>query len=396
MTPFKNAQEPGTPSLLASVRHTVEVTFLSSYTNVLLIFVFLGILSGSQEWNPSAVFILNFLAIFPLASLLSFATEELAKSVGQTVGGLINASFGNAIEMIVGITAVSQGEIHMVQSSMVGSILSGTLLVLGCCFFASGYDKETVHFNVDVTGIMSSLMIVSSSALIIPSTLYSTSLYASPGGNDHSHLFTSTEDDEEEEERQLGPMAASIILIAATLGVTVCSDYLVEGVDGFVEAYGVSRAFLGLIVVPIVGNAGEFATTVKAAKEGKVDLAIGVIVGSTLQIALFVTPFLVLYGWALDQPMSLRFNSFETACFSLAVVVMNCLIREGRSNYFAGVLLCGTYLIIAIAFYVHPDIVVPGEVFLPIHRLNAIILFDTLDTFNALRTEIRRAKDAAE
>lgn len=101
MTPFKNAQEPGTPSLLASVRHTVEVTFLSSYTNVLLIFVFLGILSGSQEWNPSAVFILNFLAIFPLASLLSFATEELAKSVGQTVGGLINASFGNAIEMIV-------------------------------------------------------------------------------------------------------------------------------------------------------------------------------------------------------------------------------------------------------------------------------------------------------
>ncbi|GAQ43957.1 plasma membrane calcium-transporting ATPase [Aspergillus niger] len=363
MTPFKNTQESGTPSLLASVRHTLEVTFLSSYTNVLLIFVFLGILSGSQEWNPSAVFILNFLAIFPLASLLSFATEELAKSVGQTVGGLINASFGNAIEMIVGITAVSQGEIHMVQSSMVGSILSGTLLVLGCCFFASGYDKETVYFNVDVTGIMSSLMIVSSSALIIPSTLYSTSLYASPGGNEyilhlshitaallllfyfvylyfqlssHSHLFTSTEDDEEEEERQLGPMAASIILIAATLGVTVCSDYLVEGVDGFVEAYGVSRAFLGLIVVPIVGNAGEFATTVKAAKEGKVDLAIGVIVGSTLQIALFVTPFLVLYGWALGQPMSLRFNSFETACFSLAVVVMNCLIREGRSNYFAG------------------------------------------------------------
>lgn len=241
--------------------------------------------------------------------------------------------------------------------------------VLGCCFFASGYDKETVHFNVDVTGIMSSLMIVSSSALIIPSTLYSTALYAAPGGNEyilhlshitaaflllfyfvylyfqlssHSHLFSSTEDEEEEEERQLGPLAASLILIAATLGVTVCSDYLIEGVDGFVEAYGVSRAFLGLIVVPIVGNAGEFATTVKAAKEGKVDLAIGVIVGSTLQIALFVTPFLVLYGWALGQPMSLRFNSFETACFSLAVVVMNCLIREGRSNYFAGVLLCGT------------------------------------------------------
>ncbi|OJJ70289.1 hypothetical protein ASPBRDRAFT_31200 [Aspergillus brasiliensis CBS 101740] len=418
MAYFENARGPATPSLLASVRHTVEVTFLSSYTNVLLIFVFLGILSGSQEWNPSAVFILNFLAIFPLASLLSFATEELAKSVGQTVGGLINASFGNAIEMIVGITAVSQGEIHMVQSSMVGSILSGTLLVLGCCFFASGYDKETVLFNIDVTGIMSSLMIVSSSALIIPSTLYSTALYASPGGNEyilhlshitavllllfyfvylyfqlssHSHLFSSTEE-EEEEERQLGPLPASLILILATLGVTVCSDYLVEGVDGFVEAYGVSRAFLGLIVVPIVGNAGEFATTVKAAKEGKVDLAIGVIVGSTLQIALFVTPFLVLYGWALGQPMSLRFNSFETACFSLAVVVMNCLIREGRSNYFAGVLLCGTYLIIAIAFYVHPDLVVPSET----RSLNATIMINMLNASIALRKEFRRAQDAAD
>ncbi|PWY81519.1 vacuolar calcium ion transporter [Aspergillus sclerotioniger CBS 115572] len=383
----ESAREMGRPSPLANLWHIIEVTLFSSYTNVLLVFVFLGILSGSQEWNPSAVFILNFLAIFPLASLLSFATEELAKSVGQTVGGLINASFGNAIEMIVGITAVTQGEIHIVQSSMVGSILSGTLLVLGCCFFASGYNKETVLFNVDVTGIMSSLMIVSSAALIIPSTLYSTALYASPNGSEyilrlshitavfllifyfvylyfqlssHAHLFSGTEDDDQEE-RQLGPIAASLVLVLATLGVTVCSDYLVDGVDGFVEAYGVSRAFLGLIVVPIVGNAGEFATTVKAAKEGKVDLAIGVIVGSTLQIALFVTPFLVLYGWALGEPMSLRFNTFETACFSLAVVVMNCLIREGRSNYFAGVLLCGTYLIIAIAFYVHPDIVAPSE-----------------------------------
>ncbi|PYH91165.1 vacuolar calcium ion transporter [Aspergillus ellipticus CBS 707.79] len=375
------------PSPIAHVRHTVEVTLFSSYTNVLLVFVVLGILSGSQEWNPSAVFVLNFLAIFPLASLLSFATEELAKSVGQTVGGLINASFGNAIEMIVGITAVTQGEIHIVQSSMVGSILSGTLLVLGCCFFASGINKDTVVFNVDVTGIMSSLMMVSSAALVIPSTLYSTALYSAPHGSEyilhlshttaillllfylvylyfqlssHAQLFIGTED-EEEEERQLGPVAASLVLILATLGVTVCSDYLVDGVDGFVEAYGVSRAFLGLIVVPIVGNAGEFATTVKAAKEGKVDLAIGLICGSTLQIALFVTPFLVLYGWALGQPMSLRFNTFETACFSLAVVVMNCLIREGRSNYFAGVMLCGTYLIIAIAFYVHPDLVVPLE-----------------------------------
>ncbi|GAB1197258.1 hypothetical protein APSETT444_006551 [Aspergillus pseudonomiae] len=243
--------------------HVVQVTLFSSYANVMLVFVFLGILAGARGWEPSAVFLLNFLAIFPLASLLSFATEELSKSVGQTVGGLINATFGNAVEMIV----------------------------LGCCFLGGGYGKETISFNVDVTQVMSSLMIVASTSLIIPSALYSTTLSELPEGDDyiltlshitaifllifylvylnfqlksHAHLFASTEE-ESDEKRELEPLPASIILILATLGVTVCSDYLVEGVDGFVEVYGVSRAFLGMIVVPIVGNAGEFAITVNAA-----------------------------------------------------------------------------------------------------------------------------------
>ncbi|KAB8256553.1 plasma membrane calcium-transporting ATPase [Aspergillus pseudonomiae] len=387
--------------------HVVQVTLFSSYANVMLVFVFLGILAGARGWEPSAVFLLNFLAIFPLASLLSFATEELSKSVGQTVGGLINATFGNAVEMIVGITAVTQGEINIVQSSMVGSILSGTLLVLGCCFLGGGYGKETISFNVDVTQVMSSLMIVASTSLIIPSALYSTTLSELPEGDDyiltlshitaifllifylvylnfqlksHAHLFASTEE-ESDEKRELEPLPASIILILATLGVTVCSDYLVEGVDGFVEVYGVSRAFLGMIVVPIVGNAGEFAITVNAAMGGKLDLAIGVIVGSTLQIALFVTPFLVICGWVLGQPMSLRFNTFETACFSLAVVVMNCLTREGKSNYFEGLLLIGTYLIIAIAFYVHPDI---NTFDITAEQLSELIESRSIETFHAL------------
>ncbi|KAE8140352.1 plasma membrane calcium-transporting ATPase [Aspergillus pseudotamarii] len=392
--------------------HAIRVTLFSSYANVMLVFVFLGILSGARGWDPSAVFMLNFLAIFPLASLLSFATEELSKSVGQTVGGLINATFGNAVEMIVGITAVTQGEINIVQSSMVGSILSGTLLVLGCCFLGGGYGKETLSFNIDVTQIMSSLMIVASTSLIIPSALYSTTLAELPEGDDyiltlshitsivllifylvylyfqlksHAHLFASTEE-ESDEKRELEPLPASIILILATLGVTVCSDYLVEGVDGFVEVYGVSRAFLGMIVVPIVGNAGEFAITVNAAMGGKLDLAIGVIVGSTLQIALFVTPFLVMCGWVLGQPMSLQFNTFETACFSLAVVVMNCLTREGKSNYFEGLLLIGTYLIIAIAFYVHPDIFdCPRGTFdITAEQLSELIESRSLETFHAL------------
>ncbi|KAJ5209790.1 hypothetical protein N7449_004169 [Penicillium cf. viridicatum] len=371
-----------------SVLRVIKTILGCSYSNLLLPFVFLGIIAGSQGWDDSISFVFNFLAILPLAALLSFATEELAKSVGQTVGGLINATFGNAVEMIVGITAVRQGEISIVQSSMVGSILSGNLLILGVSLFCGGYGKDVVKFNVDVSGILSSLMVVSSATLIIPSVLYSTIPSKSPDVEasvlslsraasvilltfylvylyfqlkSHSELFVDDkqeeEEEEEEEERLLGPWSASIVLILATLGVTVCSDRLVDSVDGFVDKWHVSRAFIGLIVVPIVGNAGEFNTVVNSSIKGNMDLAIGVVVGSTLQIALFVSPFLVMCGLVIGQPMSLRYSPFETVVFFISVIVMDCLIRGGRSNYYEGSLLVGTYLIIAIAFYVHPDAV---------------------------------------
>ncbi|CAI7644710.1 unnamed protein product [Penicillium crustosum] len=367
-----------------SVLRVIKTTLGCSYSNLLLPFVFLGIIAGSQGWDDSISFVFNFLAILPLAALLSFATEELAKSVGQTVGGLINATFGNAVEMIVGITAVRQGEISIVQSSMVGSILSGNLLILGVSLFCGGYGKDVVKFNVDVSGILSSLMVVSSATLIIPSVLYSTIpskshdveasvlslsraasvilltfylVYLYFQLKSHSELFVDDKQEEEEEERLLGPWSASIVLILATLGVTICSDRLVDSVDGFVDKWHVSRAFIGLIVVPIVGNAGEFNTVVNSSIKGNMDLAIGVVVGSTLQIALFVSPFLVMCGFVLGQPMSLRYSPFETVVFFISVIVMDCLIRGGRSNYYEGSLLVGTYLIIAIAFYVHPDAV---------------------------------------
>lgn len=210
-------------------------------------------------------------------------------------------------------------------------------------------------------------MVVSSATLIIPSVLYSSIsakshdveasvlslsraasvvllifylVYLYFQLKSHAELF---EDDEEEEEEQvLGPWPASIILVLATLGVTVCSDGLVESVDGFVDQWHVSRAFIGLIVVPIVGNAGEFNTVINSSIKGKMDLAIGVVVGSTLQIALFVSPFLVMCGMVIGQPMSLRYSPFETVVFFISVIVMDCLIRGGQSNYYEGLLLVGT------------------------------------------------------
>jgi Ca2+:H+ antiporter len=133
-----------------------------------------------------------------------------------------------------------------------------------------------------------------------------------------------------------------VVLIIATVAVAACSDYLVDSVDGFVETLHVSRAFIGLIIVPIVGNAGEYATTVKWAMNNKLDLAIGVIVGSTLQIALFVTPFMVILGWIIGEDMSLRFDRFQTTTVSLSVLVVNALVRDGRTNYFEGFLLIAT------------------------------------------------------
>jgi calcium/proton exchanger len=248
-------------------------------------------------------------------------------------------------------------------------LLLNVVEILGTCFTFAGYGKDRLVFNMDVTGIMSSLMIVASASLVVPSALYSTftpSKSSDPIENvlvlshitsiillifyimylyfqlkSHAHLFSDS-NVEADERRELGPWAASIVLILATVGVTVCSDYLVDSIDGVVKASHVSRAFIGMIIVPIVGNAGEYATTVNAAMKGRLNLAIGIVVGATLQIALFVTPFLVILGWIIGQPMSLRFDTFETTVFFLAVIVVNCLIQDGQTNYFEGAMLIAT------------------------------------------------------
>jgi Ca2+:H+ antiporter len=155
----------------------------------------------------------------------------------------------------------------------------------------------------------------------------------------HAELFT---EEEEEPEDKLHAASSSIVLILATLGVAFCSDCLVDSIDGFVEALGVSRSFIGLIIVPIVGNAGCFVGTVQWSRNNKINLAVSVIVGSTLQISLFVTPFLVIVGWIIGKNMSLRFDTFETIVLTMSTLVVNCLVRNGATNYFEGLLLIGT------------------------------------------------------
>jgi Ca2+:H+ antiporter len=166
---------------------------------------------------------------------------------------------------------------------------------------------------------------------------------------------TDEEEEEEEEPRVLKPIPAGIALLLVTILVAVCADYLVESIDEVVASTNLSRTFIGLILLPIVGNAAEHVTAAIVAYKGKMDLAIGVALGSSLQIALFVTPAMVILGWIIDQPMTLHFHSFETVVFFISVLVVNYLIIDGRSNYLEGAMCLGTYMIIALAFYIYPD-----------------------------------------
>ncbi|KAK1149324.1 Vacuolar calcium ion transporter [Aspergillus melleus] len=389
----------------AQAVHLTWSTLVRDYVNLLLVFVPLGIIAGALHWDSTVIFALNFMAIIPLASLLSFATEELAATMGQALGGLMNATFGNAVELIVSIIALKDKQIRVVQASMLGSILSNILLVLGCCFFVGGLRYSEQTFNSTVASTMSSLMTVASASLIIPATLYA-SLSSSTNSKDtqknililshgtaiillilyvmylyfqlktHAELFEEANSDndaenqgqdseEAEEEHLLSPWAATVALVIVTILVAICADYLVGSIDSIVEKTGMSRTFIGLILIPIVGNAAEHVTAVVVAWKGKMDLAIGVAVGSSLQIALFVTPFLVILGWIMNIEMTLHFHIFETVAFFISGLVVTFLIQDGKSNYLEGGLCLGMYVILALAFYVYPDNVNEDALFNP-------------------------------
>ena len=273
----------------------------------------------------------------------------------------------------VSIVALKNGEIRIVQSSMLGSILSNTLLVLGCCFVAGGVTHREQSFNSTVASTMSSLMAVASASLIIPATLYAALSHSKSSSLDnililshgtaiillilyvlylvfqlktHADMFEEQEveaqnDEGEEEEEHLSPWSAGVALVVITVMVAVCAEYLVDSIDSIVQEVHISKTFIGLILLPIVGNAAEHVTAVVVAMKDKMDLAIGVAIGSSMQIALLVTPFLVILGWIIDQPMTLHFQTFETVVFFVSILVVNYIIQDGKSNYLEGAMLLG-------------------------------------------------------
>jgi len=349
----------------------------------LLLFTPFAIASHYLEWGPQWIFWLNFLTMVPLASILGDFTEEAALHTNEVVGGLLNASFGNAVEVVVAIQALMNDEIRVVQSSMIGSIFSNLLLVLGMCFLFGGYYyKEQAFSSLNAVSGMG-LLALSSIAMILPTPfaayweiedesvlaisrvaaiflllsymqLLFFQLYT------HKDSFDSENgegeavaggDEEEEEEAEI-PMWLALTGLGLTTGlVTIFSDYLVESIDSFCIETGISRTFVGLIILPIVGNAVEHITAVSVAMKNKMDLALGVAIGSSTQIALFVVPVTVLYGWFISKPMTLNYPTYEITLYTLSIFTVSICLQTGKSNWLLGSVLIITYVMLAIGFW---------------------------------------------
>ncbi|KAI8884437.1 calcium/proton exchanger [Backusella circina FSU 941] len=369
-------------------KSSLKYTLFSSKVNVLLIFVPIAFaLSGASD---SIVFTMNFIAIIPLAKLLGFATEEIALRAGSVLGSLLNATFGNAVELILGMIALKEGLVRVVQASILGSILSNILLithhplfkVLGCCFLLGGWNRSEQEFNATVAQTSTSLLGLTTLSLLIPAAFSATTsgtsneltssgiinlshgtaivllivyiLYLVFQLKTHTEQFQDVADDDEEPHTSLAFSVITLLLIACLIAFH--AEHLVGAIEGVVEVWGLNETFVGLIILPIVGNAAEHVSSVTFAMKNKMNLCIGIAISSSIQIGLLVCPILVLTGWIISIPMTFFFEIFETVVLFSSVLIVNYLIADGKSNWLEGALLLAVYAIVAMAFYYHPEV----------------------------------------
>jgi Ca2+:H+ antiporter len=330
------------------------------------------------------IFITAGLGIVPLAAFMGEATEEIAVVVGPNLGGLLNATFGNATELILAFIALKSGLVEVVKATITGSIISNLLLVMGFSMLLGGLRYKEQVFQTTVASTNSSLMNLAVIALLVPTAVQytSTGIEKSTLQNlsvavavilvivygltllfsmkTHSYLYdVGVADLEEDEEEQKDPSEINLkfwiaVLLVITLTVAVESELLVESLEEATSELGLTALFTGVILLPIIGNAAEHATAVTVAMKNKMDLSLSVAVGSSMQIALFVAPVLVIAGWIMGQPMDLDFNPFELVAVVVAVLIVNSINADGKSNWLEGSLLLATYSVLGLAFFFHP------------------------------------------
>ncbi|PYH35302.1 vacuolar calcium ion transporter [Aspergillus neoniger CBS 115656] len=381
---MQSEPEPDSPVVSSSpirhrtLRQRISAAVAKSGSKPLLCFLPLGLVADALHWNPVLVSIYNFLAVIPLSVIVSDCSDELSDSLGQLMGGLINATFGNCVELSTGILALIRGEIYFAQSVMIGSILSDLLLILGCCLVAASYNTFILHFNKPVTGALASLMVVTSVGLILPSVLYSTFpfdlgdqivafsrgtsavLLALYGGylyfqlGTHSHLFLQGETESNssrESQRSINWLTTTLIL--SSLAIVVCTKNIMDSIPATAANLNLSKTFIATILIPIISNSCEGAVVITACGGGgDVNFAISMIVSSILQIGLFAIPFLVMLGWFIGTPMTLYFETFHTVVLFFSVLLVNCILQDGKYTYIHGSMLVAMYAILTLAFYV--------------------------------------------
>jgi Ca2+:H+ antiporter len=335
--------------------------------------------------NPGVTFTLALLAIAPFAERLSFVTEQLALHTSETLGGLLNATFGNVTELIVSIFALSRKMYRIVQVSLLGSILSNLLLVLGCAFFAGGVSYKQQKFNKTSSAVNAGLLIVSVLTYIFPMILEASD---EPNASEsaltvsrcvsvlllltyacyiyfqlvsHTHLFQDDEDDDDDDDDDddevpiLGAWGSVFWLAVITVFISFLSEFMVDALETAAVEWGVPDLFLGTIIIPIVGNAAEHAAAIIFAVKNKMELSLGIAVGSSIQIAIFVVPLLVLIAWSIDMPLTLNFHPFETGTLLVTVLLVGFIIQNGESNWLQGIMLIVAYCAVSAGFFVHQD-----------------------------------------
>jgi Ca2+:H+ antiporter len=330
---------------------------------------------------PIIVFAASAIAIIPLSSLLGHATEELSAHTGPTLGGLVNASLGNLAELIIAILALRAGLVDLVKASITGSIIGNLLLVLGAAQLAGGLKYRTQKFNPNFAGTSVSLLVIAAVGLIVPTLFLAAhpdptraatvrvsefvagflivgyALYLLYSMGTHKSAFdaleaeTFDETPPEADAPRWTMQRTIIVLLVVAAGIGWMSELLVGATEVTVRTLGLSSVFVGLVLIPIIGNAAEHSSAILMARKNRMDIAASIAIGSSVQVALFVAPVLVFVGMIVGHPLDLAFGTFEVASVTLAVWITSAIVLDAESNWLEGSFLLLVYGILAVAFF---------------------------------------------
>jgi Ca2+:H+ antiporter len=347
----------------------------------------LWVLKAPAVWQ----FVFALLALLPLATTMGEATEHLAERAGPGIGGLLNATFGNAAELIIALALLFEGKDTVVKASITGSILGNILLVLGASLFAGGLKHASQRFNKTAAGIGATMMVLAAMGMLIPALFHSLPEVRSLGTDGalnlehklslavsvalmatyvlslvfslktHKDLYNPRDEvahdgiSPSEKPGVWGIRRSLLVLVIATAFVGLCSEILAKSIEEAGQQWGLTEVFLGVVVVAIVGNAAEHSSAVMVALKNKMDLAVGIALGSALQVALFVAPLLVFASYLRPHPMDLLFTTMEIVAVILGVLIARMVAEDGESNWLEGAMLLMVYILMAMAFYFLPE-----------------------------------------